>query len=146
MIEKLQYDVQFGVYGEQYEEAKRRYLTEWPTSIEPDLWWVTIRHPEGREYSFPLATAEGLRHDRTMPTSKEENVFLLALSSIVKDTLIYEREGDFEEFCDALGYDPEDPKSEQIYRNAEECAQQTRELLGEDFDQIVEELEEKELL
>lgn len=145
MIEKLQYEVRFGCYGAEYQEAKRRGLTNWPKG-DPDLWWVTIRHPGGREYSFPFATAEALRDDRIMPTAKEKNVFLLALASIVKDTLFCEGVGNFEEFCSELGYDPEDPKSKKRYRNLKESAQHTKKLLGEDFDKVVKELEELELL
>jgi len=145
-INDLKYDVQYGLYGEEYEDAKRRGLLDGWRNEEPDLWLVTIRHPEGREYSFPFATAEAMRRDRHHPTSQEENVFLLALSAVVKDTLIYERESSFEDFCDAMGFDPEDPKSEKIYRAVEEQARAVRELLGDDFDGIAKELEENGLL
>ena len=145
-IADLQYDVQYGLYGEEYEDAKRRGLLDGWKNEEPDLWQVTIRHPEGREVSFPFATAEAMRRDRHRPTSREENVFLLALSAVMKDTLIYEREGSYEDFCDAMGFDPEAPESERTYRAVEEQAQAVRELLGDDFDDIVKELEENELL
>lgn len=119
---KVTADIKFGLHG-RFANMK---LDDWQQKA--DKWTITLKY-KGRRMTTPYFTG---------PLYESEPRVDDILRSLFLDA--FATEVDFNDWCGEFGYDPEDKKAKKVYLSCKRSGERLKKLLGEDFEEIQEEV------
>lgn len=124
-MKKVSMKLEYGV-NKDYDK-----LDEWQQKA--NQYTATVKY-DGKQLTTPYFTGTGWTKE---PTWKD------VLGCLVMDTYSYENSRGFEDFCAEYGYDSDSRKAKKLYNQLEKTSKKVKHLLGNDFEEIAEFLNEE---